>query len=63
MLRRDLFAVANLRVNIPTSQSNFLHVKNHPLGQIVHPLPGISPKWVNRLFFVIPWPVVPVDVH
>ena len=24
---------------------------NHP------PTPGISPKWVNRLFFVILWPV------
>ena len=28
----------------------------HPLGQIAYPL-GISPKWVNRLYFAILWPV------
>jgi len=42
-------------------QSNFLHAnqvgKNPPTRANRPPTPGISPKWVNRLFFVILWPV------
>ena len=42
-------------------QSNFLHVnyvgENLPTRANRPPTPGISPKWVNRLFFVNLWPV------
>jgi len=42
-------------------QSNFLHVnymgENPPTRSNRPPTPGISPKWLNRLFFVILWPV------
>jgi len=49
--------VATAREPDSGSEQLFIHVnyrweKTHPLGQIAHPLtPGISPKWVNRLFF------------